>query len=400
MTMTDISFLNDAGLKDAGLKRAGVRKGAHAGRRGLGLVAVLVAALYALLAGPPSAQAQNPNVRPPAGAVQNVVPGASDGANVRRPGGSPALDVVDPTKSMGAVYDTDMWKKIREGKSGLVSIHDPLSAQLVQSEGETWRNLRNGPLSTYGAWTLLGVLGIIATYYLVRGRIRIHAGRSGRVIPRFSLTERVVHWFTAGLWLILAISGLVILFGRYVLPPLVGPNVFAAIASASLQGHNLLGPVFIFASLLLFFTFLRGNFFQFVDLKWLLKGGGFLGGHASSYRYNLGEKTWFWWAAVAGIALGVSGVVMLFPDLVQGNRTSLQIANIVHGAVAIGFIAFGIGHIYLATIGMEGALEGMTKGTVDENWAKEHHDLWYEQHKNEATADRTMAEAKAALGRV
>lgn len=385
---------------DMVIRNSVVRNRAGGARAADGFLAVVLVTLLSMLAFMQSALAQNPNVRPPAGAVENVVPGASENSNVRRPGGGPSLDVVDPTKSMGGIFDTEMWKKIRDGKSGLVTIHDPLAAQLIQSEGETWRNLRNGPLSTYGAWTLLGIVGIITLYFLVRGRIRIHGGRSGRVIPRFSLTERVVHWFTAGLWLILAVTGLIILFGRYVLPPLIGPEAFAAIASASLQGHNLLGPVFMFATVLLFFVFLRGNFFQLVDIKWLLKGGGFLGGHASSYRYNLGEKTWFWWATIAGIALGVSGVVMLFPDLVKGDRMALQIANIVHGVVAIGFIAFGIGHIYIATIGMEGALEGMTRGTVDENWAKEHHDLWYEQHKNEATPDRTMAEAKAALGRV
>lgn len=367
---------------------------------GAGALSALFAILLIMIALAPSALAQNPNVRPPAGAVQNVVPEAGENANVRRPGGAPSQQVVDPTKSMGGVFDTEMWKKVREGQPGKVTIHDPLAGQLVQSEGETWRNLRNGPLSTYGAWLLLGLLGVISLYFLLRGRIRIEGGRTGRVIPRFSLTERVVHWFTAGLWLLLAITGLIILFGRYVLPPVVGPDAFAAIASASLQGHNLLGPLFVFATVLLFFTFIRGNFFQLVDLKWLLKGGGFFGGHASSHRYNFGEKTWFWWAAFAGIALGASGFVMLFPDWVDGNRTYLQIANIVHGVVAIGFIAFGIGHIYIATLGMEGALEGMTKGTVDENWAKEHHDLWYEKHKNEATTDRTVAEAKAALGQV
>ncbi len=370
-------------------------------RRGVGGgVLALLALLLGMLVIAPPVLAQNPNVRPPAGAVQNVVPDASEHSNVRRPGGGPSQDVVDPTKSMGGVYDTDMWKKVRDGLSGKVTIHDALAGQLVQSEGETWRNLRNGPLSTYGSWTLLGILGAITLFFLVRGRIRVEGGRTGRVIPRFSLTERIVHWFTAGLWLILAVTGLIILFGRYLLPPLFGADAFSAIASASLQGHNLLGPLFVFASVLLFFTFIRGNFFQLVDIKWLLKGGGFFGGHASSYRYNFGEKTWFWWAVFAGLALGGSGFVMLFPEWVDGNRTYLQIANLVHGVVAIGFIAFGFGHIYIATIGMEGALEGMTKGTVDENWAKEHHDLWYEQHKNEATVDRTSAEAKAALGQV
>lgn len=129
------------------------------------------------------------------------------------------------------------------------------------------------------------------------------------------------------------------------------------------------------------------------------EGGGFFGGHASSHRYNFGEKSWFWSAVILGIVLSVSGFAMLFPQYV-GSPVNLQLANIAHAVAALAFIAFGFGHIYLATIGMEGALEGMTRGTVDENWAKEHHDLWWEDHKDEAREDYRSAEADAALGRV
>jgi len=342
------------------------------------------------------------SVRPPDDAVQNVSPPSQGGSSVRRPGGNDSVTIppaVDPTAGKGAIYDSEMWRQVRRGTKGRVTTPDEGAGRLIQSEGELWRNLRNGPVTVYGGWLLIGILGLIAVYYLIRGRIRIQSGRSGRVIPRFSLTERVVHWFTAGLWLILAVSGLIILFGRVALLPFIGPDAFALIASASLQAHNLMGPIFTFAILLLFVTFIRGNFFQLVDIKWLLKGGGFLGGHASSHRYNFGEKSWYWLAVFAGLILSVSGFAMLFPDQV-GSRNILQLANIAHAVAALGFIAFGFGHIYIATLGMEGALEGMTRGTVDENWAKEHHDLWYERHANEATTDHTAAEGDAALGRV
>ncbi|MGE0857203.1 MAG: formate dehydrogenase subunit gamma, partial [Hyphomicrobiaceae bacterium] len=157
--------------------------------------------------------------------------------------------------------------------------------------------------------------------------------------------------------------------------------------------------VFTVSTVLLLVTFIRGNFFRLVDLKWILKGGGFFGGHASSHRYNFGEKSWFWAAVMLGIVISVSGFAMLFPEL-AGSRATLQLANVAHAVAALAFIAFGLGHIYLATIGMEGALEGMTRGTVDENWAKEHHDLWWQDHKDEARVDVVSAEADAALGRV
>ncbi len=377
---------------------AGARGRASLRRLTAALAGVVLLAFAVLLfaSGPGLAQ----SVRPPAGAVENVAPPAdpSDNSFRNRPG-AVAPEAVDPTAGKGAIFDTEMWRRVRSGEAGKVTIPDPMAGQLVQSEGEAWRNLRNGMVSTWGAWVLLGVIGVIALYYLIRGRMPIKGGRTGNVIPRFSLTERIVHWFAAGLWLILAITGLIILFGRYVLLPVIGPTAFSMIASASLQAHNLMGPIFIVSILLLFVTFIRGNFFQVADLWWLLKGGGFFGGHASSHRYNFGEKTWYWWSVALGLVLSASGLAMLFPEYLD-SRTYLQLANVAHAVAALGFIAFGIGHIYLATIGMDGALEGMTRGTVDENWAKEHHDLWYEAHKREATTDRSAAEAKAALGQV
>lgn len=360
------------------------------------LVAVLLVASLPFAVTPGIAQ----SVRPPTGAVENVVPPADPAnAGLRNRPGAMVPEVVDPTAGKGAIFDTEMWRKVRHGESGKVTIPDPLAGQLVQSEGEAWRNFRNGKVSTWGAWVLLGVTGVVALYFLVRGRMPISGGRTGRVIPRFSLTERIVHWFAAGLWLILAITGLIILFGRYVLLPVLGPTAFSMIASASMQAHNLMGPIFVVSIVLMFVTFIRGNFFQVADIWWLLKGGGFFGGHASSHRYNFGEKTWYWWSVILGLVLSASGFAMLFPEWLD-SRTYLQLANLAHAIAALGFIAFGIGHIYLATIGMEGALEGMTRGTVDENWAKEHHDLWYEAHKREATTNRSAAEAKAALGQV
>lgn len=341
-----------------------------------------------------TAQAQS-TVRPPDNATTNSLP---PGNGV--PGGT-----------LGNLSDGTIWHNMRLGETGAVAIPDPNAGTLIQSQGETWRLLRTRWLLPYGARVLLGVLAILAVFFVIRGRMRLKAGRSGRVIPRFSLVARVVHWFVAALFIILGVSGLIMLFGRAALVPLIGPKAFALIASASMQGHNLFGPLFIGAIIALFLTFLRGNGFNLTDLKWLLKGGGMLGGHASAGRYNFGEKSWFWWATACGIALSVSGVLLLFPDNLPGllqsvaseappERTLMQIANVVHGVTALAFIAFGLGHIYLGTIGMEGALEGMVSGTVDENWAKEHHDLWYEEHIAEASTDRVRAEVKAAAGEV
>ncbi len=302
-----------------------------------------------------------------------------------------SLNGAVPGNTTGGVSDSEFWRQVRSGAAGGL-------VPLVQSQGDEWSRWR-GPLQTYGGWILAVVVGIILIYFAIRGRMRIEGGRTGMVIPRFSLTQRVAHWVIAILFVILGLSGLAIMFGRFVLIPVFGKDGFAAIASLSLQAHNLFGPLFVPAVIALFITFLRGNGFKMHDLKWIMKGGGFFGVHASSEKYNFGEKSWFWWAILTGIALSVTGLIMVLPGL-GFERGTMQIANVIHTAAAILFMAVGIGHMYVGTIGIEGALEGMTRGTVDVNWAKEHHDMWYEQHADEATPDVAAAEAQAADGKV
>lgn len=356
------------------------------------LLAVFVTVALALAwAGPAAAQ----TVRPPANATTNILPPGPD-----MQGGV-----------LGNLSDGTIWHNIRKGAAGNSQDLRAGSGVLIQSQGDDWRLIRDRWVLPIAWKVLAGVLAVLVVYYAIRGRIKLKAPRSGRVIPRFSLVERVVHWFVASLFILLGVTGLIILFGRPFLLPLIGPGAFAVLASAALQGHNLFGPIFIVSIGALFFTFARGNGFRWVDLKWLLKGGGMLGGHASSGRYNFGEKSWFWWASLCGLALSLSGLLLLFPDHLPGflqgasaevppERILMQWATLVHAIAATAFIAFGLGHIYLGTIGMEGALEGMTRGTVDETWAREHHDLWYEDHKAAASTDTSRAEVRAAAGDV
>ena len=283
-----------------------------------------------------------------------------------------------PGQSLGNANDAEIWRAVRHGLQGNVSIPDKSAGLMIQSEGEAWRSIRNGPITKFGSWLLLGMLGVAAVYFALRGRIPIAEGRSGVRIPRFTQTQRVVHWFTATLFVLLGLSGLIMLYGKHILMPLFGPQVFAVIASAAMQGHNLFGPLFPFAIVALFFVFLEHNSFRWADVKWWLTLGGFVGGHPKCGFYNGGEKVWYWVAVVLGVAISVSGLLLLFPTVLAAPQ-SLQIAHVVHGIAGVVIIAGGIGHIYLGTLGMDGALEGMTRGDVDANWAKEHHDLWYQE---------------------
>jgi len=274
---------------------------------------------------------------------------------------------------------TALWNEVRQRTGPIdadTQVRGVESPVLINQVGERWQQFRSDMLVPAGAWLLLGTLAFLALFRILRGRIPLEGGRSGELVPRFSVNQRVVHWFAAILFVFLAVTGLILLYGRFVLIPLLGPEGFSATAAAAKEGHNLFGPIFPFAVLALMVLFLRGNAFNWVDVKWFFKAGGLLKGHpASSGYYNGGQKSWFWMVVLFGIAISVSGLILDFGVFGQG-REVMAWAHVVHGGVAIVFIAASLGHIYIGTIGMEGAFESMSHGYVDANWAREHHDLW------------------------
>jgi len=313
------------------------------------------------------------------------------------------------TAPLGSESDSDIWRRIKQGGAGATegeaavmpsvpgrpvntfgTVLDELTAvqggatsssghgRLIQTLGEDWRLIRRNYILPYTGWIFLGVVSLLALFYIVRGRIAIKEGRSGKMIYRFSMSHRIAHWFLAATFILMGLSGLIVLFGRTALVPLIGKEANAVLASAALQGHNLFGPVFILALLILIVRFMRGNFFQLVDLKWLLKAGGLLGGHASSYHYNFGEKSWYWIVVLVGLLMSATGLLLLFPWITD-KLVWHQLSTILHAGGAILMICIALGHAYIGSIGMEGSLDSMLRGEVDENWAKEHHDLWYEQ---------------------
>lgn len=263
---------------------------------------------------------------------------------------------------------------------------------LINRQGEDWRLFRMEKLVPLGAWVLAGIIAVIVVFYLFRGRIQIEGGRSGITVERFNPTQLVVHWFVAGLFVLLGITGLVLLYGRFVLIPLLGPEGFSVTASACKEAHNLFGPIFPFAVLAVFIYYVKGNGFRWVDVKWFLKGGGLFSkhGHAPSERFNAGQKVWFWLIVLLGTVISISGFVLDFPNFGQ-SRQLMELAHFSHGVVAIAFIAASLGHIYIGTVGMEGALEAMTTGRVDANWAKEHHDLWYQEMERQGLVNRAQS---------
>jgi formate dehydrogenase subunit gamma len=275
-----------------------------------------------------------------------------------------------------------LWKEVRSGAPQWTSIQGQETNVLIQSRGETWRSLRNSWVSVWAGWALVAMLLAIAAYYMMHGTLQLHAPRTGRNLRRFTAWERSIHWATAISFSILAISGLVIVFGKNVLLPLVGYTLFSWLAILSKNLHNFVGPLFVVCVVLLFFTFVRDNLWYKHDFAWIRKFGGlFSDKDVPSGKFNGGEKLWFWGGLlVCGVIVSGSGLILDFPNFGQ-TRSAMQTANIVHLAVASLFMVVGLGHIYMGTIGMAGAYDAMRTGYVDEAWAKEHHEYWYNDIK-------------------
>jgi len=254
---------------------------------------------------------------------------------------------------------------------------------LEQDSGQWWRTVRNGPVTFYGGVLLLVAPAFLLLFYFVKGPFKLHSPLTGKMMERFNSLERTAHWTMALSFVVLAVSGIMMLFGKYFLMPVLGASLFAALTTIGKNLHNFVGPLFMFSLVVSFVVFVKDNFMSGNDFAWLAKFGGLLSGnHMPAGRFNGGEKIWFWLAIVIfGIVISASGLIMLFPNWNQ-TRELMAEANLFHAVAGVCFMAATLAHIYIGTIGTEGAYQGMREGFVDEAWAKEHHSLWYDEVKS------------------
>ncbi len=291
-----------------------------------------------------------------------------------------------------------MWRQVGAGVTGYSSLpvtQAPEAGNLIQpfvqypgakltNAGEAWRQVRNNWIIPYGGSLLLIAALAIALFYYGKGTMKLHGTETGRKIERFTPLERAAHWSNAIAFVLLALSGLVMAFGKFIIQPFIGTALFGWLTYALKNIHNFAGPLFAVSLIVVFVTFLKDNFPSKEDFTWLIKGGGMLTGEeVPSHRFNAGEKVVFWFGVLGlGLIVVASGLVLdkLIPGLIY-ERSTMQIANMVHGVATIVMMLMFMGHIYMGTIGMEGAYSAMREGYVDETWAKEHHELWYNDIK-------------------
>jgi formate dehydrogenase subunit gamma len=317
--------------------------------------------------------------------------------------------IADQLGTLGGASDPELWRALRYGSANVtVSTGAPAANIIIQDSGMRWLAFRDGDLRTYGGYLLLGMIGVLALFYLGRGKIRIDGPLAGKTIQRFKAFERFGHWLLGGSFILLGITGLLQLFGRVALIPYFGKDAFAAYAVVGKWIHNNVAWAFMIGLVWVTVTWISHNIPNRLDLKWIAVGGGLFskGVHPPARKFNAGQKLIFWSVVVLGVSISVSGLSLLFPfklplfaatfehlnaiglpqllglgelPTTLAPHEEMQLAQLWHAIVAFVFIAIAIAHIYIGSIGMQGAFDAMGKGEVDEQWAKEHHGLWYEE---------------------
>ncbi|MBZ2169803.1 MULTISPECIES: formate dehydrogenase subunit gamma [Marinobacter] len=310
-----------------------------------------------------------------------------------------AAPISESLGTLGGRSDADIWRSIRYNKiDPSIQSPGPANSVLIQDAGMPWYKLREGPLISYGGGALLAVIALLIIFYFVRGKIMIDGGPAGTTVERFKAIERFGHWLLAGSFIALAITGLITLMGRSFLIPVIGKEAFAPLANGSKWLHNNIAWAFMLGLVMTFCMWVVHNIPSKLDWQWLKAGGGiFTKSHPSARKFNAGQKIIFWTVMLLGLSVSLSGLSMLFPfempmfaktfnvinsifgtDLptVLAPHEEMQYANIWHSIVAFAMMVAIIAHIYIGSVGMEGAFDAMGTGQVDREWARQHHDLW------------------------
>ncbi|MDN3679160.1 formate dehydrogenase subunit gamma [Vibrio tapetis subsp. quintayensis] len=287
-------------------------------------------------------------------------------------------------KEMTQLAGADFWREVKEGTEGYTTSQFPEHGVLISTPGETWFILKEKWMSPAGAIAIFGSIALVVLAYIAVGPLMLSAPRTGKKIKRWSRWDRALHWSMAFTFLTLSFSGLMLVYGKHFLKPYIPTDWWGFVIMLAKQYHNYVGPLFFILLTCVLLKWWKKSLFNKTDVSWFMKMGGMVGKHKGTHPSagfsNGGEKAIYWLLIVFGAVAAISGLVLDFPIFGQ-TRRDMELSNLVHMFSALILICGFIFHIYIGLFGMEGALEGMVTGEVDETWAKEHHDLWYEEVK-------------------
>jgi formate dehydrogenase subunit gamma len=333
---------------------------------------------------------------------------ASRRSNIGDP--ASAASPADQLGTLGGASDPEVWRALRFGSADItVSSGGEVASVLMQDGGMAWLSWRDGPLRTYGGWLLLGTVVALLLFYILRGRIRIDAEKTGRTVTRFKSVERFGHWLLAGSFILLGLTGLVTLFGRVMIAPYLGKDFNSTLLIASKWVHNNVAWAFMLGLAMVFVMWVVHNIPNRSDLVWISQAGGIVGKkHPPAKKFNAGQKLIFWSVILLGASISLTGLSLIFPyelplfaktftfftdigitslpglgplPTQMSPQEEMQFAQGWHAILAFVLMAIVLAHMYIGSVGMEGAYDAMGSGEVDEAWADQHHSLWLAELK-------------------
>ncbi|GIU52418.1 MULTISPECIES: formate dehydrogenase subunit gamma [Shewanella] len=301
-----------------------------------------------------------------------------------------AADEQSSKQQAGKENPADLWRAVKAGDSGFTTAQGIEPGVLINVGGNEGRLIRDNYITPGVALALVGVFGAFLIFYFVNGPAKLSKGFSGKMVERWSKADIWLHWIMAIACLTLMLTGLVIILGKFAIQPYVSDSIWAGVIAFCKFVHDWVGPVFIVSWLLCIVKWMPLQTIKMYDIKWFLVVGGYInfgpfkGKHPDSGFANAGEKMWFWTLVLFGLFISVSGMMLVLPGLDLPREASM-VALLVHGVSAAILIAFTIVHIWMATALSEGGMESMVSGYCDENWAIQHHNLWYDEIKANGT---------------
>ncbi|QFU24738.1 formate dehydrogenase subunit gamma [Shewanella eurypsychrophilus] len=233
--------------------------------------------------------------------------------------------------------------------------------------------------------SLFGVIALFIIFIMVNGISRLDKGFSGKMIKRWSGLSVSVHWLGAIACILLMLSGLILAGGRLYMEPGMNASSWAALVGLSSGLHELMVFPFIAGYILMILMWAPKQIPTSYDLKWFAVLGGYINmgkkQHPDAGFANAGEKLWFWVFALFGGFMIISGLIMMFPATFEVSKNTANLMLLTHIVSTVIISAFSVVHIFMATVMSEGGMSNMTSGYCDENWAKQHHNLWFKELK-------------------
>ncbi len=270
----------------------------------------------------------------------------------------------------------------RQRTIGYTAVPYPNADIFERPDGRVWRRGIADYATHVGAVAILGMIALLGLVLAWRGRVPIAIGPDGRKVERFGFIERATHWMTAGSFVMLALTGIVIAFGTTLIGPVFGERALGTVGWFSTWGHMIFFPSFVLGIVLMAVMWILRNLPEpRIDIDWLVRFGGMMSDdpdNPPAKKFNAGQKVTFWVALLGGFAMTATGVTLMFPYFWLGI-SGMTWVMLAHAVIGLLLIAFFIGHAYIGTVGMQDAIAAMWSGKVDLNWAKEHHELWLDE---------------------